>query len=151
MNMERWKTLWTPVSEDGLCGWVRTFEEAENVRKAYEVETSITYVSGEKEAHFGRPEIVINEKSRVRFSDLGDPCIVPYDGTPFVILARCERHCIFGKDKHQKKKNEMKERRESLLKVKLYTLNECYMERHGGHLYTIILYTLQFTYNICHL
>lgn len=104
------------MTEDGLCGWVGTFEDAEKIRKAYEVDSSITFVSGKKEANFGRPEIVINEKSRVRFNDVGDPCIVPYDGTPFIILARCERHCIFGKDKHKKKKNELKEGRDSCLK-----------------------------------
>lgn len=104
------------MTEDGLCEWVGTFEDAEKIRKAYEVDSSITFVSGKKEANFGRPEIVINEKSRVRFNDVGDPCIVPYDGTPFIILARCERHCIFGKDKHKKKKNELKEGRDSCLK-----------------------------------
>lgn len=29
----------------------------------------------------------INEKARVRFNDVGEACIVPYDGTPFIILA----------------------------------------------------------------
>lgn len=48
MNSERWKTLRKPVSEDWLCGWVGTFEDAEKVRKAYEVETSITFVSGKR-------------------------------------------------------------------------------------------------------
>lgn len=73
---------------------------------------------------YGKTDIfffaVINEKSRVRFNDVGDPCIVPYDGTPFIILARCERHCIFGKDKHKKKKNELKEGRDSCLKVNVH-------------------------------
>ena len=45
----------------------------------------------------------INEKARVRFNDIGDACIVPYDGTPFIILAIYERNCIYGKDKHKKK------------------------------------------------
>ena len=33
-----WSKLWTPISVDGLCGWVNTIEEAEAVRKAYEEE-----------------------------------------------------------------------------------------------------------------
>lgn len=45
----------------------------------------------------------ISEKSRVRFEDVGNPGVVPCDGTPFIILARYERHCLFGKDKHRKK------------------------------------------------
>lgn len=45
------------MTEDGLCGWVGTFEDAEKIRKAYEVDSSITFVSGKKEANFGRPEI----------------------------------------------------------------------------------------------
>lgn len=40
---------------------------------------------------------------RVRFNDLGDK-IVPYDGVPFIILARYERDCAFGKDKHRGEK-----------------------------------------------
>ena len=59
----------------------------------------------------------MNGKSRVRFNDVGDPSIVPYDGTPFIILARCEQYCIYGRDKHQKKKRIQKENRESLLQV----------------------------------
>jgi hypothetical protein len=38
-------------------GWVRTFEEAENVRRVFQAETSLTFVSGKKEAQFGRSEI----------------------------------------------------------------------------------------------
>ena len=64
----------------------------------------------------------INEKARVRFNDVGEACIVPYDGTPFIILARYERNCIYGKDKHKKKKKEEREKRESLLKAScIYT------------------------------
>ena len=54
----------------------------------------------------------INEKARVRCNDVGEACIVPYDGTPFIILARYERNCIYGKDKHKKKKRR-KEKKES--------------------------------------
>ena len=53
----RWNKLWTPVSEDLLCGWVNTIEEAEAVRKAYEVEKSLTFVSGKKEARFGKSDL----------------------------------------------------------------------------------------------
>ena len=51
----------------------------------------------------------ISEKFRVRFEDVGNPGGVPYDGTPFVILARYERYCLFGNDKHRKKKIKQKE------------------------------------------
>jgi hypothetical protein len=47
--------MWTPVSSDGLCGWVGSVEEAEKIRNVYEAENSITFVSGKKEANFGRP------------------------------------------------------------------------------------------------
>lgn len=33
-----WHILWNTMSEDGLCGWVSTLEEAENVRKVFQVE-----------------------------------------------------------------------------------------------------------------
>ena len=69
----RWSKLWTPVSEDGLCGWVNTIEEAEAVRKAYEVEKSLTFVSGKKEARFGKSDlckymyILEDRSSKIRF------------------------------------------------------------------------------------
>ena len=53
----RWSKLWTPVSVDCLCGWVNTIEEAEAVRKAYEVEKSLTFVSGKKEARFVKSDV----------------------------------------------------------------------------------------------
>ena len=40
-----WARLWTPLSDDNLLGWVETPEEAEKVRKAFEVKTSLTFVS----------------------------------------------------------------------------------------------------------
>jgi hypothetical protein len=57
--MPAWELLWNSntVSENGYCGWVRSFEEAENVRRLFQVETSLTFVSGKKEAQFGRSEI----------------------------------------------------------------------------------------------
>ena len=43
-----WSKLWTPISVDGLCGWVNTIEEAEAVRKAYEEEKILDVCLWEK-------------------------------------------------------------------------------------------------------
>ena len=56
----RWSKLWTPVPEDGVCGWLNTIEETEAVRKACEVEKSLTFVSGKKEARFGKTDLCIS-------------------------------------------------------------------------------------------
>ena len=42
----KWEELWTSVNEDGYSGCVKSLEEAEDVRKAFEVENSLTFVSG---------------------------------------------------------------------------------------------------------
>jgi hypothetical protein len=51
--------IWNTVSENqnGYWGWVKSLEEAENVRRVFQAETSLTFVSGKKEAQFGRSEI----------------------------------------------------------------------------------------------
>lgn len=49
----RWENLWTCVTEDGYCGYVNSLAEAEQVRKEFEVEKSLTFVSGKREADFG--------------------------------------------------------------------------------------------------
>ena len=57
MDDDTWRHLWTPVSQDGMCGWVSTIGEAEAVRRAFEIKKSITYVSGKKESTFGKIDI----------------------------------------------------------------------------------------------
>ncbi|KAK3093881.1 hypothetical protein FSP39_021404, partial [Pinctada imbricata] len=54
-------------------------------------------------------------KARIRFQDLGDQHVVPTNGVPFVILGRGDRHCVFGKDKHKKKKRRQRNERDKLL------------------------------------
>ncbi|XP_033627928.1 calcium-responsive transcription factor-like [Asterias rubens] len=101
-----WSPLWTPLSDNNLSGWVETFEQAEDVRKAFEVQKALKFVSRRSPSNFGQWQsqensIVSQLKGtfRVRYSDIGD-AVVPYDGVPFIILARHERWCMFGKDQH---------------------------------------------------
>ena len=47
----KWE-FWTSVNEDGYSGYVKSLEEAEEVRKAFEVANSLTFVSGKREAGF---------------------------------------------------------------------------------------------------
>ena len=49
----KWEEFWTSVNEDGYSGYVKSLEEAEEVRKAFEVANSLTFVSGKREAGFG--------------------------------------------------------------------------------------------------
>ena len=49
----KWEEFWTSVNEDGYSGYVKSHEEAEEVRKAFEVANSLTFVSGKREAGFG--------------------------------------------------------------------------------------------------
>uniref|UniRef100_K1Q637 Uncharacterized protein n=1 Tax=Magallana gigas TaxID=29159 RepID=K1Q637_MAGGI len=84
----RWENLWTCVTEDGYCGYVNSLAEAEQVRKEFEVEKSLTFVSGKREADFGNHGHV----------------------------SKYERHCLFGKDKNKKKKEKYQNsRRQALL------------------------------------
>ena len=40
--------FWTSVNEDGYSGYDKYLEEAEEVRKAFEVASSLTFVSGKR-------------------------------------------------------------------------------------------------------
>lgn len=53
MGSNSWTVFWTPVSSDNLSGWVSSVEEAEKVRKAFEVQTSLCFVSSKKQSLFG--------------------------------------------------------------------------------------------------
>lgn len=48
----RREKLWTCVTEDGYYGYVNSLAEAEQVRKEFEVEKSLTFVSGKREDDF---------------------------------------------------------------------------------------------------
>jgi hypothetical protein len=48
-----WTRLWTPLSKDGLSGWVSTLTAAEAVREAFELNKSVFFVSRYKAAMFG--------------------------------------------------------------------------------------------------
>eukprot|EP00057_Strongylocentrotus_purpuratus_P027806 XP_011682280.1 PREDICTED: uncharacterized protein LOC593285 [Strongylocentrotus purpuratus] len=86
-----WTDIWHPVSERApALGWVSTFEEACEVKKHFEVFSSLTFVS---ERHNSFPE---GPKQKIRFSD----SIIEGDGTPFFLRGRWEYSCMFGRDKH---------------------------------------------------
>ena len=59
------------------------------------------------------------EKFRVRFSDVGEHETVKTAGMPFVILAKCELHCLYGKDKNKRKKEEYQASRTQELSVRI--------------------------------
>ena len=44
--------FWTSVNDDGYSGYDKSLEEAEWVRKAFEVASSLTFVSEKREAGF---------------------------------------------------------------------------------------------------
>jgi hypothetical protein len=50
-----WRTHWTSTTQDqdGYFGYVNTIEEADKVRKEFEVAKCLTFVSGKRETGFG--------------------------------------------------------------------------------------------------
>jgi hypothetical protein len=59
------------------------------------------------------------QKFRIRFSDIGEHETVHTAGMPFVILAKCELHCLYGKDKNKKKKEDYQASRTQELSVRI--------------------------------
>ena len=53
----KWDELWTYVTEDGYSGYGKSIEEAKQVNKAFEVENSLIFVSGKREASFGHHDL----------------------------------------------------------------------------------------------
>ncbi|XP_061186890.1 uncharacterized protein LOC133195018 [Saccostrea echinata] len=113
-----WENLWTSVTQDGYCGYVNSLAEAEQVRKEFEVEKSLTFVSGKREADFGNHGHDLPDKFRLRFTDLGEHETIKYTGMPFIIVSKYERHCLFGKDKNKKKKERYQNSRSQALSAK---------------------------------
>ena len=61
-----WRSLFTvgqgcgsPCPVTARCGWVSTAEQAECVRREFEKEKAIRFVSGKKQAKFGKKDIQI--------------------------------------------------------------------------------------------
>jgi hypothetical protein len=49
-----WQKLWTPSPGSSLNGWVSTVEEAEDIRREFEIFKCTTYVSKRKTRNFGK-------------------------------------------------------------------------------------------------
>ena len=59
----------------------------------------------------------VPEKFLIRFEDI-EQRVIPYDGSPFIILSKYERYCMFGIDKNKIIKEREEEQRNNDLKVK---------------------------------
>ena len=71
----------------------------------------------------------------MRYSDIGD-AVVPYDGVPFIILARHERWCMFGKDQHIAQKEKKLQAQENEKQARLICFNPLFFLSFFKHLFS---------------
>ncbi|XP_038068031.1 uncharacterized protein LOC119737634 [Patiria miniata] len=125
-----WTSKWTPIpqSEDGsgasdpeLCGWVSTVEQAWSVKESFEIAKSLKFNADKSQKYTAGashdPDAHTVLQHRIRFADVKEH-VVPNDGVPFITASRSQMTCMFGRDKHAKRRKRAQEEREKCLKKK---------------------------------